>query len=150
MACHLLESEWSTKTLITKETAMTIRITGLALSMALAFGAAQALAQDYGDSEGQDQGMAQSQQQAADFSDQDLQQFVDLQSEIGDIREEYVSKIENADSEDKARELQQEAQSAMVSAIEAAGMSVQDYNAIAVAYNSNPDVQERVDEMAGE
>lgn len=129
---------------------MTFRITGLALIMAMAFGGANALAQDYGDNEGQDQGMAQSQQQAADFSDAELEKFVNLQGEIGDIREEYVSKIENADSEDKARELQQEAQSAMVSAIEEAGMSVQDYNAIAVAYNSNPDVQKRVDEMADE
>ena len=129
---------------------MTFRITGLALIMALALGSSQALAQDYGDNQSQDEGMAQSHQQAADFSDEELQQFVDLQSEIGDIREEYVSKIENADSEDKARELQQEAQSAMVSAIEEAGMSVQDYNAIAVAYNSNPDVQKRVDGMADE
>ena len=129
---------------------MTFRITGLALVMAMALGTSSALAQEYGDNQSQDQGMAQSQQQAADFSDQELQKFVDLQGEIGEIREEYVGKIENADSEDKARELQQEAQSAMVSAIEAAGMSVQDYNAIAVAYNSNPDVQKRVDEMAGE
>lgn len=129
---------------------MTFRITGLTLILAMAFGGSQALAQDYGDNQGQEEGMAQSQQQADDFSDEDLQQFVDLQGEIGDIREEYVSKIEEADSEDKARELQQEAQSAMVEAIEAAGMSVQDYNAIAVAYNSNPDVQERVDEMADE
>lgn len=127
---------------------MTFRMTGLALIAALALGSSHALAQEYGDNQGQDQGMAQSQQQAADFSDKELQQFVDLQSKIGDIREEYVSKIESAESEDKARELQQEAQSAMVSAIEAAGMSVQDYNAIAVAYNSNPDVQKRVDEMA--
>lgn len=129
---------------------MTFRITGLTLILAMAFGGSQALAQDYGDNQGQEEGMAQSQQQADDFSDEDLQQFVDLQGEIGEIREEYVSKIEGADSEDKARELQQEAQSAMVEAIEAAGMSVQDYNAIAVAYNSNPDVQERVDEMADE
>lgn len=128
------------------------RLTGLTLIMAMALGGSQALAQDYGDGQNQDQdqGMAQSQQQAEDFSDEDLQQFVDLQDEIGDIREDYVGQIEDADSEDKARELQQEAQSAMVEAIEAAGMSVQDYNAIAVAYNSNPDVQERVDEMADE
>ena len=129
---------------------MTFRMTGLALIIAMALGSSHALAQDYGNGEGQDQGMTQSQQQPADFSDKELQQFVDLQSKIGDIREEYVSKIENADSEDKARELQQEAQSEMVSAIEAAGMSVQDYNAIAVAYNSNPDVQKRVDKMAEE
>tara|TARA_B100000678_G_C17847360_1_gene357762 strand:+ start:144 stop:530 length:387 start_codon:yes stop_codon:yes gene_type:complete len=127
-----------------------IRITSLALALALGLTGAQALAQDYGSGEGQqDQGMEQS-QQPTDFSDEELQQFVNLQDSIGEIREEYVSQIEAAESEDKARQLQQEAQSEMVSAIEDAGMSVQEYNAIAVAYNSNPDIQERVDEMAGE
>ena len=126
---------------------MMIRVTTLALALAMTVGGSQVLAQDYGGSAGQ-QGMEQSAQQANDFSDDELQQFVELQGRIGDIREEYVGKIESAESEDKARELQQEAQSAMVSAIEDAGMSVQDYNAIAVAYNSNPDVQERVDQMA--
>ena len=128
-----------------------IRITSLALALALGLTGAQAMAQDYGSGEEgqQDPGMEQS-QQPADFSDEELQQFVSLQDSIGEIREEYVSQIEAAESEDKARQLQQEAQSEMVSAIEDAGMSVQEYNAIAVAYNSNPDIQERVDEMAAE
>ena len=128
-----------------------IRITSLALALALGLSGAQALAQDYGSGEEgqQDPGMEQS-QKPADFSDEELQQFVNLQDRIGEIREEYVSQIEAAESEDKARQLQQEAQSEMVSAIEDAGMSVQEYNAIAVAYNSNPDIQKRVDEMADE
>ena len=128
-----------------------IRITSLAFALTLGLTGAQALAQDYGSGEDQQQdpGMEQS-QQPADFSDEELQQFVDLQDRIGEIREEYVSQIESAESEDKARQLQQEAQSEMVTAIEDAGMSVQEYNAIAVAYNSNPDIQERVDEMAGD
>lgn len=132
---------------------MMLRATGLTLALAMAISGSQVMAQDYGGAEGQNQQsqpMKQSKQQAADFSDEQLQQFVDLQDKIGEIREKYVSKIESAESEDKARELQQEAQSAMVSAIEEAGMSVQDYNAIAVAYNSNPDIQKRVDEMADE
>ncbi|MEQ6886144.1 DUF4168 domain-containing protein [Salicola sp. Rm-C-2C1-2] len=128
-----------------------IRITSLALALALGLTGTQALAQDYGSGEEgqQDPGMEQS-QKPADFSDEELQQFVDLQDRIGEIRKEYVSQIEAAESEDKARKLQQEAQSEMVTAIEDAGMSVQEYNAIAVAYNSNPDIQKRVDEMAGE
>jgi len=132
---------------------MMLRATGLTLALTLAISGSQVMAQDYGGAEGenqQGQPMDKTQKQAADFSDKQLQQFVELQDKIREAREQYVSKIENADSEDKARELQQEAQSAMVSAIEEAGMSVQDYNAIAVAYNSNPDVQKRVDEMADE
>ncbi|MDX1589156.1 MAG: DUF4168 domain-containing protein, partial [Oleiphilaceae bacterium] len=78
----------------------------------------------------------------------ELETFVELQDKIGTVRDDYVSRIESADSEDKARELQQEAQSKMVEVIEDAGMNVQEYNAIAVAYNSDPSIQERVDEMS--
>ena len=132
---------------------MSFRITGLTVALAMAISGSQVMAQDYDGAEGQQQqgqSADQAQKSADDFSDSELKRFVNLQDEIGKIREEYVDKIESAESEDKARELQQEAQSAMVSAIEEAGMSVQDYNAIAVAYNSNPDVQKRVDSMAGE
>lgn len=129
---------------------MKIRMTALALSIALGTYGMQAMGQDYGGAEGQqDPAMEQHQQQPADFSDDELRTFVELQDEIGEVREEYVARIESADSEDQARQLQQEAQSEMVDAIENAGMSVQEYNAIAVAYNSDPSVQERVDEMAG-
>jgi len=88
------------------------------------------------------------QQTADDFSDEELKNFVTLQDKIGDVREEYVSQIESAEDEEKARKLQQEAQSEMVKVIEEEGMSVEEYNAIAVAYNSNPDIQKRVDEMS--
>lgn len=129
---------------------MKLKTTALAISIALGMSAPMAFGQDYGgagDQQQQDPGMEQPQQQA-DFSDEELQQFVDLQDEIGAVREEYVSRIENADSEDEARQLQQEAQSEMVDTIEEAGISVQEYNAIAVAYNSNPEIQERVEAMS--
>lgn len=127
---------------------MKLKMTALAISIAFGMSAPVAFGQDYGGAEDQQEpGMEQPQQQA-DFSDEELQQFVDLQDEIGAVREEYVSRIEAADSEDEARQLQQEAQSEMVDTIEAAGMSVQEYNAIAVAYNSNPEIQDRVDAMS--
>jgi len=138
---------------------MKMKTSALSLTFALSLAAAPALAQEYGgggaDQQQQQQqggeagGMGQpEQQQQADFSDEELQQFVELQDQIGDVRDEYVSRIESADSEDQARELQQEAQTEMVEVIEDAGMSVQEYNAIAVAYNSDPSIQERVDELS--
>ena len=114
-------------------------VSALSLTFAMGLAAAPALAQD----QGQQQGMPQQQQQHAE-----LETFVELQDKIGTVRDDYVSRIESADSEDKARELQQEAQSKMVEVIEDAGMNVQEYNAIAVAYNSDPSIQERVDEMS--
>ncbi len=139
---------------------MKLKMTALAISIALGTTGMHAVGQEYGgEAEGQQQqqqqqqgqeGMGQpEQQQQADFSDEELEDFVALQDEIGEVREEYVSQIEAAESEDEARQLQQEAQTEMVEVIEEAGMSVEEYNAIAVAYNSDPSVQERVDELSG-
>lgn len=133
-------------------------VSALSLTFAMGLAASPALAQEYGGGDGQQQqdqdqqqqqGMGQPEQQQADFSDEELSQFVDLQDKIGDVRDDYVSRIEGADSEDEARELQQEAQTEMVQVIEEAGMDVQEYNAIAVAYNSDPSIQERVDALSG-
>lgn len=141
---------------------MKLKTLTAAVAFALSTAGMSAVAQDYSSgsgaegqgqqqqqSQGQGQGMgAPEQQQNADFSDEELQNFVELQDKIGKVREDYVSQIESAESEDKARELQQKAQTEMVEVIEDAGMTVEEYNAIAVAYNSNPEIQERVDEMS--
>jgi hypothetical protein len=144
---------------------MQLKTIAVAITFALGTAAMPAVAQDYGNeggAEGQGQGQSQQgqgqgqgqgmgspeQQTADDFSDEELKNFVTLQDKIGDVREEYVSQIESAEDEEKARKLQQEAQSEMVKVIEEEGMSVEEYNAIAVAYNSNPDIQKRVDEMS--
>lgn len=143
---------------------MKLKTLTAAVAFALSTAGMSAVAQDYSSgsgAEGQGQGQQQQQQQSqgqgmgapeqqqnADFSDEELENFVELQDKIGDVREDYVSQIESAESEDKARELQQKAQTEMVEVIEDAGMTVEEYNAIAVAYNSNPEIQERVDEMS--
>ncbi|XOZ33398.1 DUF4168 domain-containing protein [Halomonadaceae bacterium KBTZ08] len=143
---------------------MKLKTLTAAAAFALSTAGMSAVAQDYSSgsgAEGQGQGQGQQQQQgqgmgapkqkqSADFSDEELKSFVELQDKIGDVREDYVSQIESAESEDKARELQQKAQTEMVEVIEEEGMTVEEYNAIAVAYNSNPDIQKRVDEMSGD
>ena len=131
---------------------MKLKTLTIAVAFALSTAGMSAVAQEQGQQQqGQSQGQgmgAPEQQQNADFSDKELQNFVELQDKIGDVREDYVSQIESAESEDKARELQQKAQTEMVEVIEDQGMSVEEYNAIAVAYNSNPEIQERVDVMS--
>lgn len=82
-----------------------------------------------------------------DFSDGELESFVNAQKGINDIRDEYMSKIEAADDQAKAQELQQEANDEMVKVIEGEDMEIQTYNSIATAYNSDPETRERVDSM---
>lgn len=82
-----------------------------------------------------------------DFDDAELRKFVEAQSGINDIRDEYMAKIEDAGSQEEAQELQIEANDEMVSVIEDAGLDIPTYNAIATAYNSEPSVRNRVDAL---
>lgn len=85
--------------------------------------------------------------QETNFNDQELKQFVSAQEGINSVRDEYMEKIEAADSQQKAQELQMEANDEMVGVIENAGIDVQTYNSIATAYNSEPSVRNRVDAL---
>lgn len=85
--------------------------------------------------------------QNTNYTDQELKQFVEAQEGINGIRDEYMEKIEAADSQQKAQELQMEANDEMVTVIEDAGMDIPTYNSIATAYNSEPKVRNRVDAL---
>lgn len=85
--------------------------------------------------------------QSTNFNDEQLKQFVEAQEGINDIREEYMEKIEASDSQQQAQELQMEANDEMVSVIEDAGLDIPTYNSIATAYNSEPQVRNRVDAL---
>ncbi|AZT84698.1 DUF4168 domain-containing protein [Marinobacter sp. NP-4(2019)] len=127
-------------------------LTSLTISMAL-LAAGPALAQ-----QSQQQSPAQTGQdgysnpaaagtQETTYNDAELKKFVEAQSGINDIRDEYMQKIENSDSQEKAQKLQMEANDKMVTVIEDAGLDIPTYNAIATAYNSEPKVRNRVDAL---
>ncbi|TDY02609.1 DUF4168 domain-containing protein [Thiohalophilus thiocyanatoxydans] len=98
----------------------------------------------------QAQGGAQQQQQqggqpaAKDIDEASLNKFKDAFAEVNSIRESFAGKLENVEDSKKAQELQQEAQENMVSAVEDAGLSVQEYNQIFAAVQQNPELQEKV------
>ena len=77
------------------------------------------------------------------------QQQAQLEAQEGvmEVREEYIQKIEAADSQQKAQELQMEANDKMVSVIEDVGIDIPTYNSIATAYSSEPKVRNRVDAL---
>lgn len=85
--------------------------------------------------------------QDTNFNDQELKQFIEAQEGINGIRDEYMEKIESADSQQNAQELQAEANDEMANVIEDVGIDVPTYNAIATAYNSEPQVRNRVDAL---
>ncbi|WP_372956963.1 DUF4168 domain-containing protein [Marinobacter sp.] len=123
-------------------------LTSLTVSMAL-LAAGPAIAQQ-SQQQGQEQGGSamQGQQSAqANFDDAELEKFVSAQEGINEIRDEYMTKIESAESQEEAQKLQQEANEEMVGTIEGEDLDIETYNEIATAYNSDPETRERVDSM---
>ncbi len=85
--------------------------------------------------------------QDTNFNDSELKQFIEAQEGVMDVREDYIEKIEAADSQQKAQALQMEANDEMVSVIEEVGMDIPTYNSIATAYSSEPKVRNRIDAL---
>lgn len=83
----------------------------------------------------------------SNYSDAELKQFIDAQEGVMDVREDYIEQIEAADSQQKAQELQMEANDKMVEVIEDIGMDIPTYNSIATAYSSEPKVRNRIDSL---
>lgn len=85
--------------------------------------------------------------QKTNYTDAELKKFIAAQEGITDVREEYIEKIEEADSQEKAQELQMKANDEMVSVIEGSDMDIPTYNAIATAYSSEPKVRNRIEAL---
>ena len=121
------------------------KLTALFLAMFLLTGVSlHAVAQQQ--QQGGQQGMQQ-QQMNMDFSDADLEKFVDVQPALEEIREDFTQRLEAADDQEAANQLQQEAGQLMVEAVEQEGLDVDTYNNIAMALQSNEELRERVDGM---
>ena len=122
---------------------------GLGLSVA-------AQAQDYGQGQGgyQQQGQQQGQPPAArqpggaapevDLSRKEISRFKEVFDEISIIRQAYADELQNAEDPNKARELQQQAQSEMVEVVEDSNLTVQEYNRIASAIQQDPELRSEV------
>ncbi len=99
----------------------------------------------------QDEGQADSYEQEPDamaeqqdFDDETLEQFADAYVEVGEIHREYSERLQGAEATEDAQELQQEANDEMVEAIQASGLEVQEYSAVAAALERDPEMREEV------
>ena len=86
-------------------------------------------------------------QSAVNFQDQDLKKFAELQKPIQDIRNDYSKRLQSTQQPEKAAELQKEATDKMVEVVKDSGLEVQTYNQIAVAMQSNPELQAKIQSM---
>lgn len=120
---------------------MNIRKAVIALSASAAFvfsGALIAQQEGY---------QAPAEQEPVEVSDTQLEQFVNVQEEIGRIQEDFSQRLEGVDDPEAAYELQVEANDEMTEAVENSGMSVEEYNEIAMAIQTDADLRDRLNEM---
>ncbi len=120
------------------------------LTLLLVFGLAiPGMAQDYGAAEGQ-QGQQEynpqdqqqnpwEQQQAnpADFSDEEIDKVASAYVDIIDIREGYHERLANVKDPEEAQQIQMEANEKITEAVEENGVSVETYNDVITAAQSD-------------
>ncbi|MFO7703629.1 MAG: DUF4168 domain-containing protein [Halopseudomonas sp.] len=88
---------------------------------------------------------APQQQAAAQISDADLEKFVEAEGKVSEIRDEFTQKLNDAEDQDQAQELQLEAQEKMMEAVSEVGIEVPVYNEIATRIQSDPELQQRAE-----
>lgn len=92
--------------------------------------------------------MAQSsEQQAAEFSEEQLETFVEARQRVIEISQKWQDRLNNADTQEELTSAQQAAQEEMVDAVRDQGLSVDDYNLIADAAQQDPELMDRLNEM---
>jgi Domain of unknown function (DUF4168) len=82
--------------------------------------------------------------QQLELSQSQLESFASAVLQVRDIRSKWQSRMQGAESAEKAQELQAQAAAEMVGAIKEKGLTVETYNAIATAARDNPELAVRI------
>ncbi len=83
-----------------------------------------------------------------DFSNQELERFARVESEVNELLEQYARSLGGVDEPDKSRKLQDKYFQRMLDAIRGQGLSVEKYNKINQAAQTNPDLRKKINKMA--
>lgn len=82
--------------------------------------------------------------QASDVTQEELQSFAAATEQVETIGLEWQARIDAAESQEQASQLGAEAQTEMIAAVEAEGLTVEKYNQIFLLAQANPDIQTQV------
>lgn len=112
----------------------------------LTLGAGTAVAQTQSDPQQQQQQMQQpvSQQQNVQLNDANLLKFSVAMDSIQQIGDKYEGKFQNADNQEQAQKIQQQAQVEMVDAVKAAGLTPEQYNEIARQAQQDEELRSKI------
>ena len=73
-----------------------------------------------------------------------IESFASAALQVQQIRSKWQTRIQTAESTEKAKELQTQASAEMVSAVKEKGLTVETYTAIATAARDNPELAGRI------
>ena len=124
------------------------RMTALFSAALLSAGMMTATAHAQEDAAPQSADQAQATAPAQDFSDAQLQQFADASKEIAVLSQDYTKRLQEAEGEEAQQEVRMEANEEMVKVVEDSGLDVDTFNAIGQAIQQDPELMQRVQEMA--
>jgi hypothetical protein len=80
----------------------------------------------------------------ADFSDQKLKSFAEAVAGIQVVARDYAPRLRDADDPQQVAELEQKAQDEMLDTVKKEGLTVEEYNQIAVAAQTDPQLAETI------
>lgn len=89
----------------------------------------------------------QNQAEQPQLDDETLENFVAAAKELGEIRNEFVVQLQGVQDENKAREIQEEMNQKMLSAVNSSGIDVPTYNYIANQMNTDQQLRSKVEAM---
>lgn len=75
--------------------------------------------------------------------------FIAAYIDVREIQNEYTTKLQDVTDQEKAQQLQQQAQQEMMSAVESNGMSVNDYNAVTQVVANDPELLDEIQRQVG-
>ena len=83
-------------------------------------------------------------QQAGPITDGDLKKFVKANEEVAKVRDQFTQKLNEESDQQKAQQLQMQAQEEMLDALQDNDMDAHTYNAIAARIQTDTKLQERL------
>ncbi|OOE90872.1 DUF4168 domain-containing protein [Salinivibrio sharmensis] len=87
---------------------------------------------------------------ADQLTDQVVSSYAEAAEQVVSISKDYKSKLESIRSEEKAKALMAETQKEMAQAIEATGLTIEEYNAVFRQAREDKELQKKISNMLNE
>lgn len=117
-------------------------LASISLSILIALASSSALAQE--ETQANAQTAPQAAPQTIEITEAAVDKFIEVLQDVESIRGKYVARLQDAEDQQTAMGIQQEAQEKMVEKVQSSGMTVQQFNMIAQAAQQSPEIQQRI------